>query len=144
MSRLLPRRFFALVPIPELCLTEIATGARPSCDTRPGLRSRPLGRRSGCSSAEPYPPPRPFFRRQSPTPPFRSHLLYRGNGNDPPALSIEPLPTCLRSTESAGTLQRLQRITHSSVRPNHTPRARQVGGGRFRRLDPGHGVTSSC
>ena len=61
MSRLLPRRFFALVPIPELRLTNIATGARPSCDTRPGLRSRPLGRRSGCSSAEPYPPPRPFF-----------------------------------------------------------------------------------
>ena len=61
MSRLLPRRFFALVPIPELEVTEIATGARPSCDTRPGLRSRPLGRRSGCSSAEPYPPPRPFF-----------------------------------------------------------------------------------
>ena len=61
ISRLLPRRFFALVPIPELGLSEIVTGARPSCDTRPGLRSRPLGRRSGCSSAEPYPPPRPFF-----------------------------------------------------------------------------------
>jgi hypothetical protein len=37
------------------------SGARPSFDTRPGLRSWPLGRRSGCSSAEPYPPPRPFF-----------------------------------------------------------------------------------
>jgi hypothetical protein len=40
---------------------DIATGARPSRNTRPGLRSRPLGRRSGCSSAEPYPPPRPLL-----------------------------------------------------------------------------------
>jgi hypothetical protein len=48
-------------PGAELRLTEIATGARPSCDTRPGLRSRPLGRRSGCPSTEPYSPPRPFF-----------------------------------------------------------------------------------
>ena len=30
MSRLLPRRFFALVPIPELGLTEVGTGARDS------------------------------------------------------------------------------------------------------------------
>src|SRR5262249_19934490 len=41
--------------------------------------------------------------------------LYRGNGNDPPALSIEPLPTCLRSTESAGTLQRLQRLAQTLI-----------------------------
>ena len=30
MSRLLPRRFFASVPIPELGVTEIGTGARPA------------------------------------------------------------------------------------------------------------------
>jgi hypothetical protein len=40
---------------------DIATGARPSRNTRPGLRSRPLGRRTGCSSAEPYAPPRPLL-----------------------------------------------------------------------------------
>jgi hypothetical protein len=34
---------------------------RPRWEYRqpPVLRSWPLGRRSGCSSAEPYPPPRP-------------------------------------------------------------------------------------
>ncbi len=46
MSRLLPRRFFALVPIPELQLRH-RNGARPSWNTRPGLPSRTLGRRSG-------------------------------------------------------------------------------------------------
>jgi hypothetical protein len=61
MSRLLPRRFFALVPVPELEVIKIGTGARPSCYTRPRLRSRPLSQRWGCSSAEPYPPPRPYF-----------------------------------------------------------------------------------
>jgi hypothetical protein len=34
-------------------------GARPGTRARPRLRSWPRGRRSGCSSAEPYPPPRP-------------------------------------------------------------------------------------
>ena len=34
-------------------------GARPGTQARPRLRSWPLDRRSGCSSAEPYPPPRP-------------------------------------------------------------------------------------
>ena len=33
---------------------------RPGTQTRPRLRSWPLDRRSGCSSAEPYPPPRPI------------------------------------------------------------------------------------
>jgi hypothetical protein len=41
--------------------------------------------------------------------------LYRGNGNDPPALSIEPLPTCLRSTESASMLQRLQHLAQTLI-----------------------------
>jgi hypothetical protein len=46
MSRLLPRRFFALVPIPELQLRH-RNGARPSCNTRPGLPTRPwVGARS--------------------------------------------------------------------------------------------------
>ena len=35
-------------------------GARPGTQTRPRLRSWPLDRRSGCSSAKPYPPPRPI------------------------------------------------------------------------------------
>ena len=34
-------------------------GARPGTHARPRLRSWPLNRRSGCSSAEPYPPSRP-------------------------------------------------------------------------------------
>ena len=39
----------------------------PSNPARPRPRSWPLGRRSGCSSAEPYPPPRPasFVARPS-------------------------------------------------------------------------------
>jgi hypothetical protein len=40
--------------------TSLATwGARPGTRARPWLRSWPLDRRSGCSSAEPYPPSRP-------------------------------------------------------------------------------------
>lgn len=35
-------------------------GARPGSRARPRLRSWPLDRRSGCSSAEPYPPSRPI------------------------------------------------------------------------------------
>jgi hypothetical protein len=33
ISRVLPRRFFALVPIPEFGLTGTSFGARPSCNT---------------------------------------------------------------------------------------------------------------
>jgi hypothetical protein len=84
ISRLLPRRFFALVPIPELGLSDIGTGARPSCDTRPGLRSRPLGRRSGCSSAEPYPPPSPSFSLRPSC--LSPNLLHRATGQQPDCL----------------------------------------------------------
>ena len=55
----MPRRFGAFVPIPEPRLTSFATrGARPGTRARPRLPSWPLDRRSGCSSGEPYPPPR--------------------------------------------------------------------------------------
>ena len=56
---IVPRRFVALLPIPEP-----RTG--PLCKGRKAGRSNPAfapvlapGRRSGCSSAVPYPPPRP-------------------------------------------------------------------------------------
>ncbi len=104
MSRLLPRRFFALVPIPELGLTEIGTGARPSCDTRPGLRSRPLGRRSGCSSAEPYPPPRPFFSLRPSC--LSPNLLHRATGQQPDCLT--PPATCDRAQR--GSAHRDRRV----------------------------------
>ena len=57
---IVPRRFVALVPIPERRM-------EPLCKGRKAGRSNPAsapvlapGRRSGCSSAEPYPPPRPI------------------------------------------------------------------------------------
>ena len=54
---IVPRRFVASVPIPELS----CCGRRESAEPRYAqlwLRSWPLARRSGCSSAVPYPPPR--------------------------------------------------------------------------------------
>jgi hypothetical protein len=72
-------------PGAELGLTEIATGARPSCDTRPGLRSRPLRRRSGLASAEPYPPPRPFFSLRPSC--LSPNLLHHATGQIPDRLA---------------------------------------------------------
>ncbi len=140
-------------PGAELRSTEIRTGARPSCDTRPGLRSRPLSRRSGCSSAEPYPPFRPLLIgavvlaynflhhatghsstvsrllqharcirahptcREAHQPRSVPSLLYRGNGNAPSGQSAQALPACGRTTQPAGSLQRLEHLAQSIVLP---------------------------
>ena len=73
---ILPRRFYALVPIPKGWKKRGRRCGQPP----PALRSRPLGRRSGCSSAEPYPPPSASSVGGS-VPgrgPFRSLFIYSG------------------------------------------------------------------
>ena len=59
---IVPRRFVAIVPIPEHQSNHSGREERGRAITPgPPLRSWPLGRRSGCSPAEPYPPPRLSF-----------------------------------------------------------------------------------
>ena len=50
---IVPRRFFCIVPNPKAVLSCCKEGGRPKTAR---LRSWPPERRSGCTSAEPYPP----------------------------------------------------------------------------------------
>ena len=94
-------KVFRIGADPGASIDNVATGARPSCDTRPGLRSRPLGLCSGCSSAEPYPPPRPLLigDRRVFTHPLapRDRPFLEGLAPPQQARRIRARPTCRKS-----------------------------------------------
>ena len=105
---IVPRRFGAFVPIPEprLDLLRSFGGARPGTRARPRLRSWPLDRRSGCSSAEPYPPPRPKAIVAAP----------RLGANHPITLSGFVKPGTAPRCVAAGLISQTTRLAFGAVK----------------------------